>query len=78
MRLKTLTDFREEHCVPNRRGKLPDMRTLRKWPGVVKIGGEWYIDLDVFEANVRAESRIDDMIARLVQLDPVVAKAVAE
>jgi hypothetical protein len=43
MRLKRVTDFINENIEgPNK----PDIRTVRKWDGVKKYGGEYYIDLD--------------------------------
>lgn len=43
MRLMRLTEFRETCLAGEHR---PTLRTLRRWPGAQKCGGEWYIDLD--------------------------------
>ena len=45
MRLKKLTDFVRDHTVEPR----PTLRTVRRWPGARKVGGEWYIDMDEWQ-----------------------------
>lgn len=67
MRLKKLTDFRRDHLVEPR----PTLRTLRRWPGARKVGGQWFIDMDVwqpaqaFEALAAQLAKKPD-VARLV------------
>lgn len=56
VKFKKLTDFRSE----NFEGRPPDLRTLQKWPGVRKLGGEYYIDLELLtpERNTEYEAFI--------------------
>ena len=67
MRLKKLTDFRRDHLVEPR----PQVRTLRPWKGATKLGGTWYMDMDVFDANagilqLAAQLEQDPDVRRLV------------
>ena len=67
MRLKKLTDFVREHTVEPR----PTARTVRRWPGAQKVGGEWYIDMDVWQPAQALEQLADQLakkpeVARLL------------
>ncbi len=65
MRLKKLSQFRIENIEPDEKGRRPDMRTLTKWPGVMKIGGTWYIDIDFSIYIKNRQQAIDDEINTL-------------
>lgn len=67
MRWKALTDFHRDHLVEPR----PSLRTLQGWPGAKKIGGRWYIDMDIWQPvepiQALAEQLLqDEDVARLV------------
>lgn len=68
MRLMKLTEFRATHLVGDQR---PSLRTLQRWPGARKCGGEWYIDLDHWQlATVAGEALAE------LERDPEVAALV--
>ena len=67
MRLKKLAVFIREYTVEPR----PSQRTVQKWPGAKKVGGQWYIDLDKWDTAMEADSLIDSLIK-----DPDVARCV--
>lgn len=56
MRLKKLTDFVRDHTVEPR----PTARTVRRWPGAQKVGGEWYIDMDVWQKERGLFEAVDE------------------
>jgi hypothetical protein len=60
MRLKKLTDFRRDHLVEPR----PSIRTLRTWTGARKMGGQWYIDMDVFEAHASIQQLASELVKK--------------
>lgn len=70
MRLQKLSCFMESCLVgPNK----PTVRTVRKWPGAIKIAGEWYIDLDVWESHT-----ISGGLVEALMQDPEVAALVGK
>ncbi len=65
MNLKRLPDFVRENFVEPR----PTLRTARRWKGTVKMGGAWYIDLDVYQPSAALQA-----LAREYAADPDVAR----
>ena len=69
MRLIQLAPFiRDYTAAPH-----PDPRTVKRWPGVVKIGGRHYMDLDVWVASGAAEN----LYQEIVRTDPQIAEMLA-
>lgn len=69
MRLKKLQAFITEYFDEPR----PRPRTVQQWPGARKIGGYWYIDLDVWLVATQL-----GIMAHELEHDPEVAALVRE
>ena len=67
MRLQKLSAFISHYFERPR----PSPRTAQKWPGARKIGGEWYIDIDIWLASIEVEALTETLIK-----DPEVAALV--
>lgn len=67
MRLQKLPEFIASHFAEPR----PTPRTVKGWKGAIKIGGEWYMDLDVWPVTCGARSLAETLLA-----DPRVAELV--
>lgn len=64
MRLKPMKQFLVDHvCEPH-----PDVRTVQRWPGAVKLGARWYIDLDEWVQHFTPSIEV-----RLLEKDPALA-----
>ena len=51
----------------------PDPRTVKRWPGARRVGGQWYIDLDEWSASGAAEN----LYQEIVRTDPQIAEMLA-
>lgn len=58
MNLKRLTLFRDENIT----GKKPVLETMKGWPGVCKLCGEWWIDIDVISLKFQETEAANDLL----------------
>ncbi len=75
MSLKKLSKFIKEDIEPDKNGKRPDVRTIRKFPGVVKMGSSWWIDMDSYNACLKTNPAISNLLNELTK-DPDVAELI--
>lgn len=70
MKLISLNEFRENYFE----GERPDIRTIRKWKCVIKLGGKCYIDLDVLQDILEDGNDPDE----LYSTNPLVQKVLED
>ena len=67
MNLKRLTLFREQNIT----GKKPSLETMKGWPGVSKLRGEWWIDMDVISLKFQETEASNDLLDTLMEDEDV-------
>ncbi len=75
MSLKKLSKFIKEDIEPDKNCKKPDVRTIRKFPGVVKMGCSWWIDMDSYNAGLKTNQATGNLLNELTK-DPDVAELI--
>lgn len=74
MSLKKLSDFIQDEIEPNKEGRRPDVRTVRKLPWAFKRGGTWWVDMGRYRADMRnmhnSSNRLNELLkdARVANL----------